>query len=528
MRVPTYQRQVDFPVQQLPEVDPRTMTQDITAAGNLFATASDAASKELGRIQYAKSKLQDERDAIDVTNALSKFSDEEREYLTATNTTPVRGMYENASKWYDETTKRYSEGFKSDIQRSAFAKLILSRRDTGLDGVAKAEAKFHTDQKEAAFSTRFDSALKDAALFADDDARMNGILNELFGGDGVPGWFDVLHPKASDAAEKSKLKGEFLSSVVGQLMLSDPEKADRYLEKYKADLGKSWLPLKKNVEQARFKKDLSLDPHVALARLEKGDYVLDPLTEQNNRALAVGKIEKLEQDQEKALKKEREEAEQQVMDLIEQKDYVGASGLLDSYEQKRMLSPETRRTLRNLINNPVAEKSDPDEYHAMEMKVLLGTAGQTQILKSKLTIPDKNKLLKILKDDKDSRKSYDYVSAMDSAKAQIITTGLMAALDPDQQSRFTAYKRAAEKNALSGGDAWEFFDANIWKYMPGIPPTKYGTPKTLDDVTVYESQLRNDVATGKIKTPVANLEAAKLKMAKEVLPKTTKAKNNVK
>lgn len=523
MKIPQYSRQTDINPANLPMADPQSMTQDYAAARRFGAEATELGATNLQQIVHAQQKLQAERDAVDVVNAVSAFSDEERAVLTTLKSAPARGMYEGAAKWYDETAKKYTDTFRNDFQRAAFAQKVLSRRETGLDGIATAEAKFHQNQQDNAFSSVVDSAMKDAALFADDDARIQATIEEVFGGTVVdtdgkqiqkPGWFDALSSKKGDELERTKLKGEFVSAVVKQLMLSNPVKAEAYLERYKADLGKSWENLKKNVEQAKFKADVAADPYRALNNLDSSEYVLDPLTEANNRAFAVGKIEKLERANEKVVKQQREEAEQQVMDLIEKGDTANAATLLDKYEGDRMLTPETRRTLRNLINSPMEASSDPKAYHELEMSVLIGKAGQTEILRSSLTIGDKNKLLKILKDDKDVRKSYDYAESMKSAYHEIAPTGVMGQMDQEKETRFTSYKRAAEAFVMKGGDPWDFYDKNIWKYRPGVPANIYGLPKTVDDVAAQEKRLAADIKAGKITTDKANLEAEKLQAAK--------------
>ncbi len=261
MKIPTYSRQADVNPAAFPMANPEALTVDLQAQRRFWAEGVEFGATNLRAMAYEQHRLQTERDAVDVVNAVSNFSDEERVYLTSLKSAPGRGMYDNAKGWYDETFQKYNGNFTSDLQRALFTQKVMSRRETGIDGVAKEEALFHAAQKADSFSAIFDSALKDAASFADNDERMQATIDEVFGGKKVdengkavtePGWFDVLHPKKMDELERTKLKGEFISAVIGQLMLSDPAKADKYIEKYKADLGKSWLNRKRNVEQAKF------------------------------------------------------------------------------------------------------------------------------------------------------------------------------------------------------------------------------------------------------------------------------------
>lgn len=256
---------------------------------------------------------------------------------------------------------------------------------------------------------------------------------------------------------------------------------------------------------------------------------LDPIKEQNMLATAVTKIEHRDRLADRQFKQTQEEAEQQVMDRIEAQDPAGALELLQSFGERRLLTPEKRRVLRASIDSETKKeaKSDPEAFYELETRVLLGQASIRDVLNARdVAVSDKNKLIKLYKEEKDPRKSYDYTEAMKSAHNEIITTGPMAALDPDQQARFTAYKRAAEKNIQAGGDPWEFFDKNVWKYRPGVPPTIYGAPKSMDEVTTMRARLRADVASGKIKAGQGGVEAEKLEKAADFITKRDKVRNN--
>lgn len=256
---------------------------------------------------------------------------------------------------------------------------------------------------------------------------------------------------------------------------------------------------------------------------------LDPIKQQSMISTAIGKIEQRDRQDEKAMKAAQEEAEQKVMDAIEAKDVQGATDLLSAYGAQRLLTPEKRRTLRTAIEMEAkAEaKSDPDAFYDLEQRVLLGKASIRDVLNaSDVVIEDKNKLIKIFKDDKDPRKDYSYAEAIKSARNEIVTTGPLASLDPDQHERFTAYKRAAEKHAQAGGDPWTFYDNNVWKYRGAVPKTVYGTPTTVADIDAYQARLREDFKAGRIKGAQANLEAEKLKKGRELLSKRDERKKN--
>lgn len=257
------------------------------------------------------------------------------------------------------------------------------------------------------------------------------------------------------------------------------------------------------------------------------DY-LDPIKRETAITRVVAKIERSGKKEDAQRKADQEEAEQRVMDALDKGDIPGAKSLLYEYGAARKLSPATRRVLDSAINSAgkVEEKSDPDAYHNLEQKILLGKAGQNEILRAKsIVVEDQNKLLRLLKDDKDPRKSYDYTSSLDSARHEIITTGPLAALDQDQQSRFTEYKRAAERNAKAGGDPWQFYDNNIWRYLGRVPASSYGTPKTTEEVSAMQSRLKNDVISGKVSPSKAKEEADRLEKARDWFSKIKVRKN---
>lgn len=281
-------------------------------------------------------------------------------------------------------------------------------------------------------------------------------------------------------------------------------------------------------EEIYAKSLLNSDPGRALQEIPNLPN-LDPIKQQNMLATAVTKIEHRDRLADRQFKQTQEEAEQQVMDRIEAQDPAGALELLQSFGERRLLTPEKRRVLRAAIDSETKKeaKSDPEAFYELETRVLLGQASIRDVLNARdVAVSDKNKLIKLYKEEKDPRKSYDYTEAMKSAHNEIITTGPMAALDPDQQARFTAYKRAAEKNIQAGGDPWEFFDKNVWKYRPGVPPTIYGAPKSMDEVTTMRARLRADVSSGKIKAGQGGVEAEKLEKAADFITKRDKVRNN--
>lgn len=317
-------------------------------------------------------------------------------------------------------------------------------------------------------------------------------------------------------SDRDKIKAKMTAKIMSSSVLKETEKVNMI------------QGLDAKTEEAYAKQLINTDPGRALQEIPNLKN-LDPIKQQTMLSTATIKIEQRDRQSEKQFKSAQEEAEQQVMDRIMAGDQIGATELLATYGKNRLLSPEKRRVLKTAIETETkAEvKSDLTTFYGLEQKVLLGKATIRDVLNTEdVSVADKNKLIKLYKDEKDPRKSYEYTEAMKSAHNEIITTGPLAALDPDQQSRFTAYKRAAEKNIQAGGDPWAFYDRNAWKYMGAVPKTSYGVMKSIEDVNAAKARLRADVESGKIKTGPAGLEAEKLEKTMEFFQKQKKATTN--
>jgi hypothetical protein len=386
----------------------------------------------------------------------------------------ARTVVDDATKWYADALGRHAKDLRTDEQRQALEAMVSRRRDRGLTALARHAATEHQNDIKLTLENTLDTAEADIRENPDSAetayTRYAATVAALV--------TDGETRTALTAAGEKRIR----LAAARTLVDSNSDRAQEYIERHKAVLGDNYHGLVTRIDTVR------------------------------NRELAA---------QEKLLKRIRENAEQSVLDQLDAGDITGALTTIRTYGTNRFLSPSQRTALRSLAVTR-RDESDPDQLYDIESKVIAGDITQEEIsISPALGIKDKLRLLKLNKDDSDPRKSYEYREVYKSARNEISPTGAYGVLDPDWEQRFTTFKRALDKHVLAGGDPWEFYDTDAWKYRTrAVPETRYGTPMTVDDVAAFRQTLADDVRAGKLSIKEAKIEEEKLKHADQYFAKS--------
>lgn len=186
----------------------------------------------LGAVGQNMAKMQAEDDATAATDTFNLASEDSRKHLYegadavySQQGKNATGSHDSSKKFFEETYSRYSGELKNDSQRQAFKSLWDSRTRTNLDNVARHEAgqrKVYFDEtQQANLQTNINHAtnnydkpdeVESALINADTIIRSNpGGSSEA-----------VVFEKQANA------KSEIHKSVIGRMMLDDPDGAREY------------------------------------------------------------------------------------------------------------------------------------------------------------------------------------------------------------------------------------------------------------------------------------------------------------
>jgi len=222
-RIPTYQ------IQAQPSESTKPLIQDPGSVG----LAEGAWAKAAGVVSDRAIKFQEEQDILAATDALSKFADDERQFLTDEQTNK-RGMdavggQQRGGEFYEEAIKKHSTALSGNAAK-LFSKKALQYREYGLDKLANHEATQHQEAKKAVFDklkAETEQSIKSGASPDQLDARISVIKEN------IRSLHKGVDTTAIEAQTEEKLVTQFLVEQAGQ----NPSAIDSLLIRYGSVVG---------------------------------------------------------------------------------------------------------------------------------------------------------------------------------------------------------------------------------------------------------------------------------------------------
>ncbi|MCA3247396.1 MAG: hypothetical protein ING29_13065 [Azospirillum sp.] len=194
------------------------------------------------RLKQREIEISRENDALAAEQAYAAFSDQERVFLND----PERGIfsrrggnairaYEDATKWWDESTRAAVEGMANPNQQRLLRGILLRRRDASLDGVARHVARERQTYIGEVTDARVKGLVADAAAAYNDEGKVNGIILEADGALREWGRRMGQAPELIDLNARAA-RSSIRRSVIERMAIDNPMAAMRYYEANKGDL----------------------------------------------------------------------------------------------------------------------------------------------------------------------------------------------------------------------------------------------------------------------------------------------------
>lgn len=194
------------------------------------------------RLNARAVEISKENDALAAEQAYAAFSDQERVFLND----PERGIYsrrggnamgayEDATKWWDESTRAAVEALENPNQQRLLQGILLRRRDQALDGVSRHVARERQTYIGEATDARVKGLVADAAAAYNDEGKVNGLIEEADGLIRFWGQRQGQAPEKIDLARRAA-RSTIRQSVIERMAVDNPMAAQRYYEANKGDL----------------------------------------------------------------------------------------------------------------------------------------------------------------------------------------------------------------------------------------------------------------------------------------------------
>jgi hypothetical protein len=194
------------------------------------------------RLNARAVEISKENDALAAEKAYAAFSDQERVFLND----PERGIYsrrggnamgayEDATKWWDESTRAAVEALENPNQQRLLQGILLRRRDQALDGVSRHVARERQTYIGEATDARVKGLVADAAAAYNDEGKVNGLIEEADGLIRFWGQRQGQAPEKIDLARRAA-RSTIRQSVIERMAVDNPMAAQRYYEANKGDL----------------------------------------------------------------------------------------------------------------------------------------------------------------------------------------------------------------------------------------------------------------------------------------------------
>ena len=338
-----------------------------------------------------------------------------------------------------------------------------------------------------------------------------------------------------EAKKVQKLKDDLDFSIKEAVLMGDEGLVDEVLQGAQTTgaISEGKAKLKRlesiqNINYTRAKTAGLADPGATLVKIQQGEYALEPDIELKLTEHLMRAVEKIDKDTEKLRKQAETEAQKRVMDFIDKDDFENADQWIEYYSNSRILDPETRKSLRKMLDEKEESSVDsvlddlgnrildPDDN--VKNSEILNTIG--------IGFKDKKYLMELNDSPVDDpRKGFEYKEVYDSLRNEISPRGPMGQVDMAKESRWTACKRAFDRFVKDDGDPWEFYDKNLFKYQMGIPTTRYGKPKTVEEVKRFKLLLIEDRNAGTITAHEGDMEAGKLEDAEKRLIESERSRS---
>lgn len=194
------------------------------------------------RLNARAVEISKENDALAAEQAYAAFSDQERVFLND----PERGIYsrrggnamgayEDATKWWDESTRAAVEALENPNQQRLLQGILLRRRDQALDGVSRHVARERQTYIGEATDARVKGLVADAAAAYNDEGKVSGLIEEADGLIRFWGQRQGQAPEKIDLARRAA-RSTIRQSVIERMAVDNPMAAQRYYEANKGDL----------------------------------------------------------------------------------------------------------------------------------------------------------------------------------------------------------------------------------------------------------------------------------------------------
>lgn len=194
------------------------------------------------RLAARADQIQKEDDALAVEKAYAAFSDRERVFMYdpergiyARRGGNAMGAYDETSKWWDEAGRETVSGLANPNQQRLMQQMLLRRRDSAMDGVARHVARERQTYMAEATDARMKGITADAAAAYNDEGKVNGLIEEADGMLREWGRRQGQSPQQIDLNTRAA-RSAIRQSVIERMAVDNPLAAQRYYEANKGDM----------------------------------------------------------------------------------------------------------------------------------------------------------------------------------------------------------------------------------------------------------------------------------------------------
>ena len=433
----------------------------------------------------------------------------------------------DAQSWSDVTKRAARRAFQAAVFQEAAQ---VSAHETQQNAVVN---------QQAIDSVVFDAATTVRANPLDDtasDKALEGVLATL------------ARRAPGNVNERTRAVQAVVAARLDGLIAADPDKASEYLEKNKALIGDKYPQARKTVTLSQVDRDAMINPGFALEKLgamENGQpkYYQDltPTERAATTSSIIAQIQSRDKLNDLKMEQDTEDSQYGYYSILN-------AGIDPRNPQAAVSSAQRATTAIAYLNERLAHReittkeyehllatskqgftTDIDGLNRLKLDVELGRAKVSDIVNApgigaddRAALMSRNRAIRT--NEASMAMQAQSLGMMQRQEMNQVIAQYHALMIPsgftpnqDQVNGFLLFSEAIRKEAgKANGDPAEWARVNGWRFLPNaIPPTRYGTPKTLKEAQDMGDKLVREKVN--MDSRVYNEEAAKITQAIRIL-----------